>query len=455
MGMKLQVPGARKNTMCNRSSAAIGRSGGRELMSDTTGILNVGRPKTVDSRIAATATADKYRRDVDGLRAIAVVSVLLFHAFPRWLPGGFVGADIFFVISGYVITSMIWRETATGAFGLRDFYSRRIRRTFPSLLITLVACYAIGWFHLTADEFEELGKHIAGAAVFASNLTLWNEAGYFDAAATTKPLLHLWSLGLEAQFYIVWPIVIWVCTRTRYRLSRTILLLGVASLTFCAALTRDYPMAAFYSPMCRFWELVAGGFCAWRQINQSSPDALRTSDLKSLGGLMVVGAALVTLNDQSVFPFPWAILPVVGTCMLIDAGPSAFLNRRFLGRTPLVMVGLISYPLYLYHWPMLVFERVSSIQEPSNLAKALTLASAILLSAVTWAFVERPIRTRGLGTTKTAILIVLLLAIGAQGANTYHRKGLDFRIKHVAATMVGDTHPDRIDAVAHSYAISK
>jgi peptidoglycan/LPS O-acetylase OafA/YrhL len=155
-------------------------------------------------------THPKYRPDIDGLRAIAVLSVIGFHAFPEWIKGGFIGVDIFFVISGYLISTIIIENLKNDSFSFVDFYSRRIRRIFPALLLVLIASYAVGWFTLLAEEYAQLGKHIAAGAGFVSNLVLWNESGYFDAASDTKPLLHLWSLGVEEQFYVIWPLLMWI-----------------------------------------------------------------------------------------------------------------------------------------------------------------------------------------------------------------------------------------------------
>lgn len=152
----------------------------------------------------------KYRPDIDGLRAIAILSVVVFHAFPSWIKGGFIGVDVFFVISGFLISTIIFENLDKGTFSLTEFYARRIKRIFPALILVLVACFAFGWFALLADEYQQLGKHIAGGAAFISNFVLWDESGYFDNAADTKPLLHLWSLGVEEQFYIIWPLL-WLC----------------------------------------------------------------------------------------------------------------------------------------------------------------------------------------------------------------------------------------------------
>ena len=177
----------------------------------------------------APNTALTYRPDIDGLRAFAVIAVVTYHAFPALLPGGFVGVDVFFVISGFLISSILYSNLEAGRFSMLDFYGRRIRRIFPALILVMSACYALGWFVLLPDEYAQLGKHIAGGAGFVQNFVLWSESGYFDNAAETKPLLHLWSLGIEEQFYIVWPILLWIAYRLRLNLLSMTILIAVIS----------------------------------------------------------------------------------------------------------------------------------------------------------------------------------------------------------------------------------
>src|SRR5688572_15627822 len=189
-----------------------------------------------------------YRPDIDGLRAIAVIFVLIFHAFPFWLPGGFIGVDVFFVISGYLISGIILSSIAAGGFSYRDFYGRRLRRIFPALIIVLAAVLTTGWFLLYADDYARLGHHAAAAAAFAANFAFWQEASYFDVAATLKPLLHLWSLGVEEQFYLVWPIMLVTASRWRLGPFITTLAIGLASFAIAIWTVRVDPTAAFYAP---------------------------------------------------------------------------------------------------------------------------------------------------------------------------------------------------------------
>ena len=186
----------------------------------------------------------KYRPDIDGLRAIAVLSVVAFHAFPEWIAGGFIGVDIFFVISGYLISTILFENLDKGIFSFGDFYSHRIRRIFPALLLVLITCYLFGWFTLLADEYMQLGKHIVGGASFLSNFFLWNESGYFDNIGDTKPLLHLWSLGIEEQFYIVWPVLLWLAWKGKVNFLKVTFLIALASFAVNIATVYTNPIAA-------------------------------------------------------------------------------------------------------------------------------------------------------------------------------------------------------------------
>jgi len=197
-----------------------------------------------------------YRPDIDGLRALAVLAVVLFHAFPSLLPGGFIGVDIFFIISGFLIGSIIMGEMEQQRFSFARFYGRRVKRIFPALALVMASCLVAGWFVLFADEFKMLGRHLVAGAGFISNLLLWSEVGYFDTAADTKPLLHLWSLGIEEQFYIFWPILLMLAQRWRQRAWLWALVLGGLSFLLNVALVQRYPSATFYSPASRVWELL-------------------------------------------------------------------------------------------------------------------------------------------------------------------------------------------------------
>src|SRR6516165_2306372 len=218
---------------------------------------------TSSEKASDSLTRPKYRADIDGLRAVAVLAVVGFHAFPAWLKGGFVGVDLFFVISGFLISTIIFENLNSKTFSFLEFYIRRVRRIFPALLIVLSASLAFGTVTLLADEYQQLARHISAGAGFVSNYVLWGESGYFDNTADTKILIHLWSLGIEEQFYIVWPLLLWAAWTRRMNL---LLVTGaVAAVSFAWNLweVRSDPIATFYSPQTRFWELQIGSMLAY------------------------------------------------------------------------------------------------------------------------------------------------------------------------------------------------
>jgi len=368
-----------------------------------------------------------YRPDIDGLRALAILAVLAFHAFPDWVQGGFVGVDVFFVISGFLITTLIAKAMAAGRFSLRQFYARRIRRIFPALALVALACLGAGWYLLLADEYAQLGKHVAATSAFGLNFVLWNEAGYFDRAGALKPLLHLWSLGVEEQFYIVWPLVLWLAFKARVRPLALTLVLVAASFGYGVWITNTNAVAAFYSPFTRFWELAIGCALAVAAPASTAPATVSGAigNASAILGLVLVVAGIRFVRSDLPFPGWWALLPTVGTGLLIVAGPQAWINRHILSLRILVWVGLISYPLYLWHWPLLSFARIQS-WEPltASLRVELVLAS-VILATLTYLLIERPVR-RGRGAVAIALLLAMA-GVGAAGARTFTREGLPGR----------------------------
>jgi peptidoglycan/LPS O-acetylase OafA/YrhL/lysophospholipase L1-like esterase len=320
----------------------------------------------------------------------------MFHAFPDRVSGGFVGVDVFFVISGYLISGIILSGIRDHSFRFSVFYARRIKRIFPSLIVVLGSCLAIGWFLLLPKDYKALGEHIAAGAAFVSNLLLWSESGYFDKSAELKPLLHLWSLGIEEQFYIIWPLILYFGFRRRANLAGILVALLVGSFLLNVLLAADHLVAAFYSPLTRFWELLAGGLLA--HFAQRNQDALGTSGcdnirtMLSLAGLSLIALAVIGFNGRIRFPGAWALIPVIGSCLLIVAGPGALVNRRLLASRPLVFIGLISYPLYLWHWPLLVFARIYYSGTPPTAVRAGLLGLSFVLAYLTYRFIERPVR---------------------------------------------------------------
>lgn len=390
-----------------------------------------------------------YRADIDGLRAMAVLSVVLYHAFPALLPGGFVGVDLFFVISGFLISNILYSELERGQFSIIRFYGRRIRRIFPALILVLISCWVAGWFILFADEYLQLGKHIGAGASFASNLVLWGESSYFDNAAETKPLLHLWSLGVEEQYYLFWPLLIlfaWKQFRNRAAFIISLLLISFA---WNVLNIGQDPISTFYSPLSRFWELLFGALLAYI-LYQSSKRTLVEDDwtrsirsffnhllgkanftfwsnLSSLLGTSFFIAGVFLIDKFKAFPGWWALLPVLGAFFIIAAGPSGIINRTVLSSRVFVWVGLISYPLYLWHWPILSFLHILESGLPSKILIMYAVTLAFILAWLTYWFVERPIRFYLKSKVVTVILIILMTFVGGWGLLTFVMGGFQGR----------------------------
>ena len=374
-------------------------------------------------------SAPGYRPDVDGLRAVAVLAVIGFHAFPEAVPGGFVGVDVFFVISGFLITGIILRRLDRGSFGFAGFYARRIRRIFPALVLVLGVCWCAGWFTLLSDEFAQLGKHVAGGAGFVSNLLFWQEAGYFDNAAETKPLLHLWSLGVEEQYYLIWPPLLYIAWKIRLsRLALTVVLLAT-SFALNVSLVHSDAVAMFYSPAARFWELSLGGVLACLALDDEKRRLVSLPrDLLSCLGVALIGASVFVLNKGRAFPGWWALLPTVGAFLVMSAGREAWLNRRILSHPVVVWVGLISFPLYLWHWPILSFLRILDAVTPPAATRVAAVLVSVALASLTYKLVETPFRFGAHGARNVAVLCVAGLAIGGAGYRTFQLHGVPGRV---------------------------
>jgi peptidoglycan/LPS O-acetylase OafA/YrhL len=357
-----------------------------------------------------------YRADVDGLRAIAVLSVLIFHAFPSALRGGYIGVDIFFVISGFLISSIIIENLEAGRFSFFGFYARRVRRIFPALLLVFFSCLSLGWFFLLPDEYQLLGKHVTAGAAFLSNFVLWNESGYFDAAASQKPLLHLWSLGIEEQFYLFWPLLTWMAYRHRKRFFGLVVTIAVVSFLVNVLTVASNPVEAFYSPLSRFWELMVGSVLAYLTIYK--PQNLpRYSNLSAVLGLILIGTSLLILDTGSRFPGWWALLPTLGTFLLI------------------------SYPLYLWHWPTLYFGKMLSTS-PSHTMRFLAVALSGVLATLTYLLVEKPIR-HSASLRQTSIGLFSVMAIcGLLGVFCYVSQGFPSRLPQQFAKFTGTVPKD-------------
>ena len=371
----------------------------------------------------SSAAYVSYRPDVDGLRALAILGVVGFHATPTLLPGGFAGVDVFFVISGFLISGIVLRALSQERFSFAEFYARRVKRIFPALIVTLIAVWSLGWLILLPDEFQLLGKHIAAGAGFSLNLILYQDFNWYFMPLTTPPLNHLWSLGVEEQFYLLWPLFlagIWKWGRRPW-----VFIAGVAGVSFVlnvAAIASD-PMASFYLPSSRLWELAIGGALAYSQVDRCAEPRQAGPGQHVLGlvGAVLLVASFAHLDAGMEFPGWWALAPSIGALLLIGAGPQSWVNRCVLARPALVFVGLISYPLYLWHWPLL--ELTSLVDWPAFVTPAMTTASAVgaavILAFLTYRYIERPVRFSANKVRPAIVLCAVMLLCGSIGYVTF------------------------------------
>jgi peptidoglycan/LPS O-acetylase OafA/YrhL len=380
--------------------------------------------------VKSTLAHPTYRADIDGLRAVAVLLVVVHHAFPQALKGGFVGVDLFFVISGFLISTIIFQNLQQDTFSFLDFYKRRIKRIFPALILILIASFVAGWFVLLPADYKLLGKHMAAGAAFVSNFAFWSESGYFESGSKLKPLLHLWSLGIEEQYYIFWPLIVLFAWKRKINLFKVCLVLFALSFVVNIATAKGNVVAAFYSPLSRFWELLIGSVLAYTSLQPSKvTKSPQFNNGTAWVGVVILAIGVYFIHPERRFPGFWALFPTVSAYLLIKAGPKAWFNQQVLSNRVMVWIGLISFPLYLWHWPMLVFAEIKfgTLDAPTKLG---LIALSILLSWLTYRFIERPIRFGNLivETKKVPLaLCAMLLATALLGGYAYQRDGFDSR----------------------------
>ena len=358
-----------------------------------------------------------YRPDIDGLRAVAIVPVVLFHAGLGAFSGGFVGVDVFFVISGFLITGLIRHEIDGGRFTLANFYERRIRRLFPALFAMLFAASAVAAWLLLPADLVDFAKSVLATSVFGSNFLFWGEAGYFGRAAEEIPLLHTWSLAVEEQYYILFPLfLLWVAARGRKRYVTATALVTAATFALSVVTLPIDPDATFYLAPFRAWELGLGALLALGAFPAPHRHALRT--LVGGLGIAAIAVAVITYTPATPFPGAAALLPCLGAAAIIWAGSGGHHPvGDALSLRPVVLVGLISYSLYLWHWPILSLWRYFALRELTPVETATAVAMAVAAAVVSWRWIERPFRGRsGLLDRRqlfAAALAVMVLAVGA------------------------------------------
>lgn len=369
----------------------------------------------------------RYRPEIDGLRALAVVAVVLFHA-GFGCPGGYVGVDVFFVISGFLITSLIWKDLESGCFTFAHFWERRARRIVPALVVVTLATMLAGWYWLLPQDFENLGRACASQAVFAANIHYWLDSGYFAGAAEEKPLLHTWSLAVEEQFYLVVPFLFWAMfrfARTRTRTAVISILASGFALSLAASIygVARSPSATFYLLPTRAWELLLGSLVTVLPAVVFMQRRRGSREILALAGCALILGPVFFYTRETRFPGLAALPPCLGTALLIWAN-SRSENRAptaigaLLSLRPVVFVGLISYSLYLWHWPFLVFGRYLALSPLSTELRMVLIGFGLVFAILSWKYVETPFRERRVGGSRKSILafagggLTLVLACG-------------------------------------------
>ena len=380
--------------------------------------------------LASETSPATYRADIDGLRAIAIIAVILFHINQSWIPGGFAGVDIFFVISGYLISSHIFSELDANTFSLARFYERRIRRIFPALAVVMGVVTIASLCLFLPTELIAFGKSLAAASLSGSNILFWRESGYFQLDSQLKPLLHTWSLAVEEQFYILFPCFLLILRRIlpRYVAPMIVLAWTTSFALIVWATTHGQETAGFFLLPTRAWELLTGSCLALGLVRL--PETRMASNSLALAGIAAIIGSCFVMTPQMAHLGAWLIIPVLGAAALIhSASKTSFVNRVLTTRM-FVFLGLISYSLYLWHWPVFVFTRYVLIEEPGMIAISLMLAVTLLISVLSWKFIEKPFRNKNRTYNRTKVFgsfLLINLAFLLIGVAIFKANGLPNR----------------------------
>jgi peptidoglycan/LPS O-acetylase OafA/YrhL len=387
----------------------------------------VGESKIMKEQLVAQAgleNKDRWRADIDGLRAVAVLSVLCFHAYPEVFPGGFIGVDVFFVISGFLITKILLNDHRLKRWSIVCFYERRARRIFPALSVVLICTLAATWLFAYPESVRTTAKHAIAGSLSAENIALWKESGYFDLASSLKPLLHIWSLGVEEQFYVFWPLMVAFLVRKSLPIGRVTLFICIASLA-AACFARTDQNTVFYLPFFRAWELGLGALVAVAVDKAWHVDrffSARLADLLQVGGLISILFFVIIIDYRAPLPSIASFLPVLGASLIIWAGAHRDGIGRFtgflLGNKVFVAVGGLSYSLYLWHWPLLSIPLAAGI-ELTAVWKFILLIGAVLLSALSLKWIETPARQSKMPYQATLLSVAALALAAALSVGVY------------------------------------
>ncbi|MFL5014087.1 acyltransferase family protein [Rhizobium sp.] len=371
-----------------------------------------------------------YRREIDGLRAAAVMPVILFHAGFSFFSGGFIGVDVFFVISGFLITSIILEEMRNGTFSLAAFYERRARRLLPALFLVILCCLPFAWFWVMPEEFRAFSDSLIATSLSGANFLFWFKSGYFAPEAGEVPLLHLWSLAVEEQYYMFFPLlVMFMCKRQRNWLFAALVVIACASLAYSEWASRAFPSANFYLLPSRAWEFLVGSICSLLEMKGQK----RGSNPLSLLGFCMIAFSVFYFDETSAIPSTLALVPVVGTMFVLLFAQQGTLVAALLSTRVFITVGKISYSVYLWHQALFAFARIRSIDPPPITEMAVLACFSLVLGYLSWRFVEQPFRRsrhrllpsrRGLAASASVILAALT-AFGLYGHDT---RGIPWRL---------------------------
>jgi peptidoglycan/LPS O-acetylase OafA/YrhL len=386
----------------------------------------------------------KYRSEINGLRALAVVPVILFHAGFDIVSGGYVGVDVFFVISGYLITTILIEDIENNRFSLVSFYERRARRILPALFLVILVCIPFAWLLMLPNEMLHFSRSLVAVSLFFSNILFWRESGYFEAASEEKPLLHTWSLAVEEQYYVLFPIFLILVWRFgKNRVFWTIIVLAVVSLLMSEWGWRNKPAGNFYLAPTRAWELFAGSIAAF--IIQKR--GVQANNILSLVGLASIFFAIFVYDESTPFPSIYALVPVLGAVLLILFAERSTWVARLLSTKVFVGIGLISYSAYLWHQPLFAFARIRLLEEPSAILMATLSVLSLMLAGLSWRFVEAPFRnkefcSRSMIFIGSVIGCILFISFGLSGHLT---KGYSARFPHdVVQTLNEANDPEKM-----------
>lgn len=359
----------------------------------------------------------KYRSEIDGLRALAVVPVILFHAGFEIFNGGFIGVDVFFVISGYLITTIIIEDMENNCFSFVYFYERRVRRILPALLFVMLTCIPFAWMWMVPGQMKDFSQSIVAVSLFASNLLFWKESGYFEPSAEEKPLLHTWSLAVEEQYYVFFPIFLFFTWRFgKTRVFWIIVVMASISLILSEWGWRNKVTANFYSAPTRAWEIFAGSIAAFVVRKKG----VQKSEIASLLGLLAIIFAFIFYDEKTPFPSVYTLVPVVGVVLLIMFANKETLAAKLLGTKLFVGIGLISYSAYLWHQPLFAFAKIRMLVDPPQILMLVLTFFSLFLALISWRYIEKPFRDKKKYTRRhlfllTAVISTIFITFGLIG----------------------------------------